>query len=83
MLHLAVLHRMGTLVSAGQNPGLDAVQVEPSSEMRKVLQAASKLQKKKGDNYLGTPVHSLTTGLCGLCRVRSRGLICLCCGSLI
>ena len=29
------------------------MQVEPSSEMRKLLQAASKLQKKKGDSYLG------------------------------
>jgi hypothetical protein len=29
------------------------LQVEPSSEMRKLLQAASKLQKKKGDSYLG------------------------------
>ena len=37
-----------------------ASQVEPSSEMRKLLQAASKLQKKKGDSYLGaiaSPLH--------------------------
>lgn len=34
------------------------MQVEPSSEMRKVLQAASKLQKKKGDSYLGVSSNS-------------------------
>ena len=34
------------------------LQVEPSSEMRKLLQAASKLQKKKGDSYLGASQQS-------------------------
>ena len=36
-----------------QNAIVLHMQVEPSSELRKVLQAASKLQKKKGDSFLG------------------------------
>ena len=39
------------------------MQVEPSSEMRKLLQAASKLQKKKGDSYLGEMVIKPYSGL--------------------
>lgn len=42
---MSILHESRT--SSG------TLQVEPSSEMRKLLQAASKLQKKKGDSYLG------------------------------
>jgi hypothetical protein len=46
-------------VSPGRSPDgfrHPTMQVEPSSEMRKLLQAASKLQKKKGDSYLGVRV---------------------------
>ena len=31
-----------------------ALQVEPSSELRKALQQASKIQKQRGDAFLGT-----------------------------